>query len=332
MVRNVKLVGQFIIVYFQKKGYFEVVLYFVKDEKICFSLVLECGNIEIVLEVVKVLDDKNCWEKLGEVVLLQGNYQIVEMCYQCIKNFDKFFFLYFIIGNLEKFCKMMKIVEIRKDMSGYYQNVLYLGDVLECVWILKNCGQKFLVYFIVVIYGLDEEVESLKEIFDLEKEIILDIDFNVKLFQLFVFIMLLDINWFLLIVFKGFFEGIIVSKGKGGVLVVDIDIDIVGIEGWGEDVELQLDEDGFVEVIEGLGDDVFGKGQEEGGGWDVEEDLEFFFELDIFFGVVGGVEDGFFVFLIKGISLIQIWCNNFQFLVDYILVGFFEIVMWFFYD
>lgn len=32
--------------------------------------------------------------------------------------------------------------------------------------------------------------------------------------------------------------------------------------------------DGFVEATEGLGDDVLGKGQEEGGGWDVEEDLE----------------------------------------------------------
>lgn len=32
--------------------------------------------------------------------------------------------------------------------------------------------------------------------------------------------------------------------------------------------------DGFVEAGEGFGDDTLGKGQEEGGGWDVEEDLE----------------------------------------------------------
>lgn len=31
--------------------------------------------------------------------------------------------------------------EIRKDMSGHYQNALYLGDVAERVRILKNCGQ-----------------------------------------------------------------------------------------------------------------------------------------------------------------------------------------------
>lgn len=113
--------------------------------------------------------------------MLQGNHQIVEMCYQRTKNFDRLSFLYLITGNLEKLRKMMKIgefletkdgksrpwrgrkanqrerelrrkdltrcllptstAEIRKDMSGHYQNALYLGDVSERVRILKNCGQ-----------------------------------------------------------------------------------------------------------------------------------------------------------------------------------------------
>lgn len=47
MVRNAKLVGQSIIAYLQKKGYPEVALHFVKDEKTRFSLALECGNIEV---------------------------------------------------------------------------------------------------------------------------------------------------------------------------------------------------------------------------------------------------------------------------------------------
>ena len=38
-----------------------------------------------------------------------------------------------------------------------------------------------------------------------------------------------------------------------------------------------------MEATEGLGDDALGKGQEEGGGWDVEEDLELPPEL------VGGI-------------------------------------------
>ncbi|XP_032477387.1 coatomer subunit alpha isoform X3 [Phocoena sinus] len=327
MVRNAKLVGQSIIAYLQKKGYPEVALHFVKDEKTRFSLALECGNIEIALEAAKALDDKNCWEKLGEVALLQGNHQIVEMCYQRTKNFDKLSFLYLITGNLEKLRKMMKIAEIRKDMSGHYQNALYLGDVSERVRILKNCGQKSLAYLTAATHGLDEEAESLKETFDPEKEAIPDIDPNAKLLQPPAPIMPLDTNWPLLTVSKGFFEGSIASKGKGGALAADIDIDTIGTEGWGEDAELQLDEDGFVEATEGLGDDALGKGQEEGGGWDVEEDLELPPELDIPPGVAGGAEDGFFVPPTKGTSPTQIWCNNSQLPVDHILAGSFETAM-----
>ncbi|XP_023372136.1 coatomer subunit alpha [Otolemur garnettii] len=327
MVRNAKLVGQSIIAYLQKKGYPEVALHFVKDEKTRFSLALECGNIEIALEAAKALDDKNCWEKLGEVALLQGNHQIVEMCYQRTKNFDKLSFLYLITGNLEKLRKMMKIAEIRKDMSGHYQNALYLGDVSERVRILKNCGQKSLAYLTAATHGLDEEAESLKESFDPEKETIPDIDPNAKLLQPPAPIMPLDTNWPLLTVSKGFFEGSIASKGKGGALAADIDIDTVGTEGWGEDAELQLDEDGFVEATEGLGDDALGKGQEEGGGWDVEEDLELPPELDIPSGAAGGAEDGFFVPPTKGTSPTQIWCNNSQLPVDHILAGSFETAM-----
>jgi len=47
MVKTAKLVGQSIIAYLQKKGYPEVALHFVKDEKTRFGLALECGNIEV---------------------------------------------------------------------------------------------------------------------------------------------------------------------------------------------------------------------------------------------------------------------------------------------
>jgi len=64
---------------------------------------------QIALEAARALDDKDCWESLGEAALLQGNHQIVEMSYQRTKNFDKLSFLYLITGNLEKLRKMMKI-------------------------------------------------------------------------------------------------------------------------------------------------------------------------------------------------------------------------------
>ncbi|VDM92463.1 unnamed protein product [Onchocerca ochengi] len=114
MVRSANLVGQSIIAYLQKKGYPEVALHFVKDEKTRFGLALECGNLEVALESAKVLDDKAVWQALGEAALMQGNHQIVEMAYQRTKDFEKLSFLYLITGNMEKLQKMMKIAQIRK--------------------------------------------------------------------------------------------------------------------------------------------------------------------------------------------------------------------------
>jgi len=76
MVRNARLVGQSIISYLQQKGYPEVALHFVKDEKTRFGLALECGNIEVALEAAKALDEKKCWEQLGQAALMQGNHQV----------------------------------------------------------------------------------------------------------------------------------------------------------------------------------------------------------------------------------------------------------------
>ena len=134
-------------------GYPEVALHFVKDDKTRFGLALECSNIEAALDAAKSLDDKECWDKLGEAALLQGNHQVVEMCYQRTKNFDKLSFLYLITGNLDKLKKMMKIAEIRKDTSGQFQNSLYLGDVEERVKILSGCGQTSLAYLTAATHG-----------------------------------------------------------------------------------------------------------------------------------------------------------------------------------
>lgn len=111
MVRNSNLVGQAIIGYLERKGYPEVALHFVKDTRTRFSLAMDCGQLEVGVEAARALDDKACWERLGELALRQGNHQIVEMAYQRTKNFDKLNFLYLITGNLDKLQKMMKIGE-----------------------------------------------------------------------------------------------------------------------------------------------------------------------------------------------------------------------------
>lgn len=207
MVRNARLVGQSIIAYLQQKGYPEVALHFVKDEKTRFGLALECGNIEVALEAAKTLDDKDCWERLGQSALLQGNHQVVEMCYQRTKNFDKLSFLYLITGNLEKLKKMNKIAEIRKDVSAQYQGALLLGDVKERVSILKNCGQHSLAYLTAATHGFNEEAEQLKETITANGKPLPQVAANATFLKPVVPIQQAESNWPLLTVSRGFFEG-----------------------------------------------------------------------------------------------------------------------------
>lgn len=318
MVRNDRLVGQSIIAYLQQKGYPEVALHFVKDEKTRFGLALECGNIEIALEAARVLEDKACWERLAEAALRQGNHQIVEMCYQRTKNFDKLSFLYLITGNLEKLRKMMKIAEIRKDLSGQYQNALFLGDVAERIMILKNCGQVSLAYLTAATHGMTEKAENLKAQINPETGNLPKINPNAVLLKPPIPIMQAETNWPLLTVSKGFFEGAMLQKGKSGASTLAADIiEDTTPEGWGADAELGLDEEGMegeeMEKAE-LG--------EEGGGWDVGDEGLDLPELET--PAVAAAGDSYFVTPTKGIPQTQLWTNNSRLVVDHVLAGSFE--------
>ncbi|XP_069693952.1 coatomer subunit alpha-like isoform X2 [Periplaneta americana] len=317
MVRNARLVGQSIIAYLQQKGYPEVALHFVKEEKTRFSLALECGNIEVALEAARALDDKACWERLGQAALMQGNHQVVEMCYQRTKNFDKLSFLYLITGNLDKLRKMMKIAEIRKDISGQYQGALFLGNVYERVRILRSCDQHSLSYLTADVHGL---VEAPPQITDMP---IPPIRPNAKLLKPPVPIMQAETNWPLLTVSKGFFEGAAMSRGKTSVstALAPEAVEDSGTEGWGVDTELGLDEDGLgADEERELGS---GGADTEGGGWDVgDEDIVLPPELES--TITQGAEDGYFVPPTKGLSQLQVWVNNSQLPVDHILAGSFE--------
>lgn len=127
MVKESNLIGQSIISYLQKKGFPEVALHFVKDERTRFNLALECGNIVIALEAAEVLDDKECWHSLGIAALRQGNHQVVEMAYQRTKNYERLSFLYLITGNVEKLRKMLKIAEMR---NGIFTSIVLFCPIL----------------------------------------------------------------------------------------------------------------------------------------------------------------------------------------------------------
>lgn len=327
MIRNSKLIGQSIIAYLQKKGYPEVALHFVKDEKTRFALALECANIEIALEAARKLDDKPCWEKLAEAALAQGNHQVVEIAYQRTKNFDKLAFLYLITGNLTKLRKMMKIAEVRKDTSSQFQIALFLGDVEERIKILRNCGQISLAYLCAITHGLTSEAEELRGLLPTTQPLP-QADPNAVLLQSPPPIYTCEENWPLLTVSKGFFEGAMAAtKGKSAITsAADVlEVDDAGDEGWSDDANFdpydpnekeqnEREQEGSIEEKDNLlmGDD---------GGWDVEGD-----DLDLPDVDVSGaqVDDTFFVAPTRGLPSSQQWVSNSRLAVDHIAAGSFD--------
>jgi coatomer subunit alpha len=161
IIKNSKLVGQSIISYVQKKGYPEIALQFVQDPQTRFELALECGNLDVAVEMAKTLDRQQLWERLGSEALAHGNHQIVEMAYQKQRNFDKLSFLYLTIGDRDKLHRMTKIAEHRGDMQSLFQNTIYLGDVEKRIEMLKDADQYALAYVTAKANGLEEEAASI---------------------------------------------------------------------------------------------------------------------------------------------------------------------------
>ncbi|KAJ3041599.1 hypothetical protein HK097_002233 [Rhizophlyctis rosea] len=213
IIRTSNLVGQSIIAYLQKKGYPEVALHFVKDNKTRFELALECGNLEVAVETAKALDREECWNKLGQEALKQGNQQVVEMAYQRVKNFDRLSFLYLITGSVDKLKKMLKIAEMRGDSMSRYHNALYLGDVEEQVQVLKEVGQLPLAYLAAQTHGLTEEAAAIAAAAGLENLPALP-DRASLLKPPTPIYKQADGNWPLLTVSRGFFEGGVFQSGN----------------------------------------------------------------------------------------------------------------------
>jgi coatomer protein complex subunit alpha (xenin) len=281
MVRNANLVGQSIIAYLQKKGYPEVALHFVKDEKTRFGLALECGNLQVALEAARVLDDKAVWEALGEAALLQGNHQITEMAYQRTKDFEKLTFLYLVTGNLDKLQKMMKIAQIRKDTHGHFQTALFLGDVDERVKVLKDVGQLSLAYLTAATHGLEDEAEKLKAELEARNQPIPAVDANAVYLAPPPPIQQMDENWPQLAMSVGPFDAQILAAGSKGAAASastkaaravtafatnDVDEEGEG-DAWGAEGDIMLNEDGNPDIDEN--EILAGDEGDEEGGWDV---------------------------------------------------------------
>ncbi|KAI1920383.1 hypothetical protein LOZ65_004097 [Ophidiomyces ophidiicola] len=161
IIKTSSLVGQSIISYLQKKGYPEIALQFVQDPKTRFELALECGNIDVAIEMAKQLDRPQLWARLGAEALAHGNHQTVEMAYQKQRNFDKLSFLYLVTGDEEKLQRMAKIAEHRGDFTSRFQNAIFLGDVENKIQMFKELGLFPMAYLTAKTHGLDEEADAI---------------------------------------------------------------------------------------------------------------------------------------------------------------------------
>jgi coatomer protein complex subunit alpha (xenin) len=79
IIRTSNLVGQSIIGYLQKKGYPEIALHFVQDQQTRFDLAIECGNLQVALEMAKAVDREDVWNKLAAAALKSGNHQVCQL-------------------------------------------------------------------------------------------------------------------------------------------------------------------------------------------------------------------------------------------------------------
>lgn len=163
IIQNSSLVGQSIIAYLQKKGYPEIALQFVQDPTTRFELAIECGNLEVAVEMAKELDKPKLWTRLSQEALAHGNHQIVEMCYQKLKHFDKLSFLYLTTGDHDKLSRMAKIAEHRGDFTSRFQNALYLGEVQDRIQMFKEIDLYPLAYMTAKSHGLEDECQEILE-------------------------------------------------------------------------------------------------------------------------------------------------------------------------
>ena len=170
IIKTSSLVGQSIISYLQKKGYPEIALQFVQDPQTRFELAIECGNLDVAVEMAKQLDRPQLWQRLGAEALAHGNHQIVEMTYQKQRNFDKLSFLYLATGDEEKLQRMAKIAEHRGDMTSRFQNSLYLGDAQNRIEMFKDVDQYPLAYLTAKANGLEDQCQEILDASGLTEE------------------------------------------------------------------------------------------------------------------------------------------------------------------
>ncbi|KAJ3689879.1 hypothetical protein LUZ61_019043 [Rhynchospora tenuis] len=326
MIRNSQLCGQAVIAYLQQKGFPEVALHFVKDERTRFNLALESGNIQIAVASAKEIDEKDHWYRLGVEALRQGNTNIVEYAYQRTKNLERLSFLYLVTGNMDKLSKMLKIAEIKNDVMSQFHNAMYLGDVKERVKILESTGHLPLAYVTAATHGLTEDAERLAAELGEGNVPVLPEGRTSSLLVPPPPVMSAG-DWPLLRVTRGIFEGGLDTVGRRAD-DVDDDADAAGAEWGDEDLDIVNVDSVIVNGdIIGDGEDGEANGEEgDEGGWELE-DLELPPEADTPKGTSSARGAAMFVAPQPGMPVSQIWTQKSSLAGEHAAAGNFDTAM-----
>ncbi|KAJ8063959.1 hypothetical protein OCU04_007805 [Sclerotinia nivalis] len=308
IIKNSSLVGQSIISYLQKKGYPEIALQFVQDPQTRFELAIECGNLEVAVEMAKQLDRPKLWSRLTAEALAHGNHQIVEMTYQKLRQFDKLSFLYLATGDEAKLTRMAKIAEHRGDFTARFQNALYLGDVQDRIQMFKEIDLYPLAYMTAKSHGLTEECESILEASGLTEEQITLPSLGSPLTPPKPVIPTFKANWPTKATSQSFFEKALLGQVEGLSLE---DEPSAAANGFGFD-EAGDDETKTGALIEADDD-------EDAAGWDMGDDIVPEVESD--FVNVDSAEAG------AGSSEADLWARNSPIAADHVAGGSFETAM-----
>ncbi|PPR00758.1 hypothetical protein CVT24_000783 [Panaeolus cyanescens] len=175
IIKTSTLLGQSIIAYLQQKGFPEIALHFVQDTNTRFELAIECGNLDVAMETARTINRPECWNRLAQQALKQGNHKVVEKAYQQTKSFDKLSFLYLATGSTDKLSKMQKIADARGDPMSRFHNALYAGDVASRIAVLRDVGLHPLAYLTAKTNGLDDVAAEILEAAGLTEDDIDDV-------------------------------------------------------------------------------------------------------------------------------------------------------------
>ncbi|KAK4203189.1 coatomer WD associated region-domain-containing protein [Triangularia verruculosa] len=308
IIQNSSLVGQSIISYLQKKGYPEIALQFVQDPTTRFELAIECGNLEVAVEMAKQLDRPKLWTRLSAEALAHGNHSIVEMCYQKLKHFDKLSLLYLTTGDEAKLTRMAKIAEHRGDFGSRFQNALYLGEVQDRIQMFKEIDLYPLAYATAKAHGLEEECQSILEASGLTEDQLSLPTFGEPLTPPKPVVPTYKSNWPTKATSQSFFEKALLGQMEG-ISLEDESATVNGAGGEAEDDSAKRDLLGDADEEE-----------EDAGGWDMGDDAVPEIEEglnDLNIAEAGGA----------GSSEADLWARNSPLAVDHAAGGSFESAM-----